>query len=92
MPVQELSQWRAQKTEEALKMSVLDDVTAAQFSTAAAAAARDKLVPTIVKEVAGAVGATDVEPKPVPAVPSTEEVGIKQQSISTIQQACGCMH
>ena len=33
---QELSQWRSQKAEEAMRATVLDEVTAARFSTAAA--------------------------------------------------------
>ena len=40
---QKLAQWRREKHEEALKKTVLDEDTAAQFSTAAALAAqRDK--------------------------------------------------
>ena len=34
--MQELSQWREQKSKEAMKKTVLDDAAAAQFSTAAA--------------------------------------------------------
>jgi hypothetical protein len=39
---QELSQWRQQRAEEALKASVLDEEAAAQFSTAAALAQKEK--------------------------------------------------
>ena len=41
-PHQELSQWRQQRAEEALKASVLDEEAAAQFSTAAALAQKEK--------------------------------------------------
>ena len=41
-PLQELSQWRQQRAEEALKASVLDEEAAAQFSTAAALAQKEK--------------------------------------------------
>lgn len=34
--MQELSQWRNQKAEEAMRATVLDEATAARFSTAAA--------------------------------------------------------
>lgn len=40
--LQELSQWRQQRAEEALKASVLDEEAAAQFSTAAALAQKEK--------------------------------------------------
>ena len=37
--MQELTQWRSQKAEEAMRATVLDEATAARFSTAAALAA-----------------------------------------------------